>query len=175
VSDLKQIPFYRDDNFAVAMWEGDAGDALGINVSEPTRRADFACFTVVMRGALEMFSPSGKKAWAYRAGDTSDDGGDFDEVGVWEWRATATPTQEMCVSVLDEGGMETNDQFPHQIIRLVKGERADIKAKGLLILPVGSVNTGSRTIAAPHFARIDNALSVTALEDGTKLMVVRRR
>jgi hypothetical protein len=177
---LKQSPFYRDGRFAVAVWDGDAGDKLLINVHEPTPRSRFACVTVMMRGKLEMFDPEGKRRWSYTPGNTSLDGGDFDLHGIWEWRALASPTQEICISQLGANGRETDEAPEAHVIDMAVGETATVRAGSLIVIPVGGVvvDAGAhseRQLLAPHFARVDHDKDVTAHYSETRIVVVRPR
>lgn len=177
---LKQTPFYRDKDFAVALWEGDPGDMLRFKVDEPTLRSAFACFTVCLRGYLQMIAPSGDEKWKFFPGDTSDDGGDFDEVGEWCWTAVRSNTQELCFSALDEVGRECDELFPRQMIDLKFGEKYTVQAGCLLVIPTGGVVVNVHEVRdiqllAPHFAKVENDTEVTANYSDTKLVMVRRR
>lgn len=176
---LIQTPFYRGRDFAVALWEGDAGDALRVVVSEPTPRSAFACLTIVLRGKFQMISPSGDEKWRFFPGSTSDDGGDFDEIGVWAWTALHNNAQELCFSALDEHGKECDDSFPREKIFLQFGEKAKIESDSLMVLATGgivvNVNGEDRSLIAPHFSKIENNIEVTANYSDTELLVVRRK
>lgn len=172
---LIQSPFYRDSQFAVALWEGDVGDSMKINVREPAPRSSFPCLTVCLRGQLQMYSPSGAEKWRYLPGDTSDSGGDFDEVGVWEWKAMQPITQEICFSALDDRGKECEDIFPREVIDLKFGEKCRVKADCLLSIARGGVVINVKELRAPHFALLQNDIEATANYSDTRLVVVRRQ
>jgi hypothetical protein len=177
---LTQTPFYKDTNFAVALWEGEPGDSLKFFVREPRPRSAFACLTICLRGHLQMYSPDGEKRWWYFPGSTSDDGGDFDQLGTWEWRATQPNTQEICFSALDEDGEESDEHFPRKVTQLKFGEKALVKAGCLLVVPTGGVvvhlgGDRDRQLLGPYFARVENDTELTANFSDTTLVEVRRK
>ncbi len=174
---LQETVFYRDDKFAVALWEGNAGDSLSIRVSELRSRSDLLCFTVVLRGGLKMVKPSGAVGWIYHAGATSDEGGDFDEVGVWQWTALESPTQELCFAALHpEDGTEREAAVHHQGLDVDRGMTVHAKAGSLVVIARGEVsvvlNGEKKYLHAPAFAKVENPTELKVVDDGTRVVVV---
>jgi hypothetical protein len=177
---LVQTPFYRDPQFAVALWDGDVGAVLKVMVDKPTPRSAFACLTVCLRGQLLMISPSGAEKWRFFPGSISDEGGDFDEVGVWTWTAVRGNTQELCFSALGEDGKECDDPFPREVIDMQFGQKLTIKGGCLMVVATGGVVaniSGDRDLQllAPHFSKVENDVELTANYSDTRLVVVRRK
>jgi hypothetical protein len=168
---LYQQRFYTNSDFAVALWEGESGDELLLGVDTPMLRSEFASFTICLRGRLRMEKPSGAIGWAYGPGDHSDNGGDFDEVGVYKWTAVEPTTQELCFSRADAVGKETDEVFQRAIHVVDTGAVVPLGI-GFAVVVRGSFETSKGVLRAPHFCVLKQPTTFTAAENNSRVIAV---
>lgn len=168
---VSHFDYYRDPDFLVWLWEGPrAGDEYRKTWRTPTRRADFPHLSVCVRGAFRQVKPSGA-SWEMRAGQTSLDlTGEWDEVGVYRWIALEDNSQELCLSALSAGAKVRSLR---RVYEAQPGEAIVMDRPGLAVVARGRLETPKGEISNPHFLRIRDVVSLTALEPSRLAFIAR--